>query len=74
MNIYLISQDQNIGYDTYDACVVAAESETIARNITPDGRFGSSWASSPEYVNVKLIGVAIEEIKTGVILESFNAG
>lgn len=35
MNLYLISQDVSNDYDTYDAAVVAAESEEEARKIHP---------------------------------------
>lgn len=35
MNIYLIQQKANTGYDTYDAAVVAAESQEAARRIHP---------------------------------------
>ena len=35
MKLYLISQDVNDGYDTYDSAVVAAESEEDARSIHP---------------------------------------
>jgi hypothetical protein len=35
MNLYLLSQDVVCGYDTYDSCVVAAESEDEARKIHP---------------------------------------
>lgn len=38
MNIYLLSQDDVGGWDTYDNCVVAAESEDAARRVHPDGR------------------------------------
>ena len=37
MNLYLLTQRTNNGYDTYDSCVVAAESESDARTIHPDG-------------------------------------
>lgn len=33
MNLYLLKQEINTGYDTYDSCVVAAESEEDARVI-----------------------------------------
>ncbi len=36
MNIYLLSQSEKHGYDTYNCCVVAAESEEEARKIHPD--------------------------------------
>lgn len=79
MNLYLISQDVNNSYDTYDSAVVAAESEEAARKIRPgedelrpDAR---DWTwTKPENVTVKLIGVADEGIEAGVICASFNAG
>ncbi len=37
MKLYLVSQNVNSGYDTYDAMVVAAESEDEARLINPGG-------------------------------------
>jgi hypothetical protein len=82
MNIYLLSQDEATGYDTYDACVVAAESAEDAVAIHPgynDGwptdRFTmSAWASKPENVTTILLGLAVEGTERGVILASFNAG
>lgn len=35
MNLYLISQDKNSGYDTYDSAVVVAENEQGAREVHP---------------------------------------
>lgn len=35
MNIYLISQNKNVGYDTYDSAVVAAETAEAARCTHP---------------------------------------
>jgi hypothetical protein len=35
MNLYLISQDADDNYDTYDSAVVAAKSEDDARTINP---------------------------------------
>ena len=105
MNIYLLSQSEVDGYDTYDSCVVAAENEEDARQIHPsefvthvkDGKFmgtysdtalngkagkeyendnGYEWVSYRDInlIEVKLIGVADEGIKRGVICASFNAG
>ena len=80
MNLYLISQEHNRNYDTYDSAVVAAESEEAARLTRPgqdDWPEGNTrdwtWAK-PEYVKVKLIGTAIEGTSAGVICASFNAG
>lgn len=35
MKLYLISQDVNNGYDTYDSAVVCAKSPTAAKHISP---------------------------------------
>jgi len=37
MKLWLISQTENIGYDTYDSAVVAAETEDQARGMNPGG-------------------------------------
>ena len=76
MNIYLLTQTDNGGYDTYDSCVVIAASEREAKNIDPSGEGWSSefssWASSPDKVEASLIGVS--DLPEGVVLTSFNAG
>lgn len=36
MNLYLLTQDTVRGYDTYDSCVVCAESEEEAQKIVPN--------------------------------------
>jgi hypothetical protein len=61
MNLYLISQMENTGYDTFNAAVVAAENETEARRIHPDENhkwndFSKKWEndqgrpSSPDWL------------------------
>ena len=79
MNLYLISQDVNENYDTYDSAIVAARTNKEARMIHPSGydwdgesRYGS-WVSA-ENVNAKIIGVAKKGTTKGVVLASFNAG
>ncbi len=80
MNLYLISQSENTGYDTYDSAVVAAPTSHAARRMQPDGRLWppelwcQDWATKPENVTVKLLGLARANIKQGVICASFNAG
>lgn len=79
MNIYLLTQDENNHYDTYDSMVVAASSEEAARNVNPSiygwGSRYTGWASKPENVNVELIGIATRDYEDGeIILSSFNAG
>ncbi len=81
MNLYLISQTVNKGYDTYDSAVVAAPDVESARQMDPSG-YGAMkweersglWAYDSEQVKVELIGVAAPFTKEGVICASFNAG
>lgn len=84
MNLYLISQDENNDYDTFDSAVVAAKSTKEAQNMYP--RTGKpmtedewknpylGWVKSPEQVKVTYLGVAGKKVKRGVICASFNAG
>ena len=78
MNLYLLSQSENRGYDTYDSCVVCAGNETLARETRPGysnwGDLFNSWASKPANVTVEFLGQAGDRISAGVICESFNAG
>lgn len=49
MNLYLLTQSENTGYDTFDSCVVAAPDEATARTIHPrnDIRWdGRGWLYS----------------------------
>ena len=39
MNIYLLSQSKNTGYDTWDSCVVIAKDEDEARMTHPYYRY-----------------------------------
>jgi hypothetical protein len=82
MNLYLLEQSVNNGYDTYDSVVVAAETEEEAKFIHPseyeknwdgkDCRF-SDWCDVKD-ISVTLIGTATTDTKKGVVLASFNAG
>ena len=81
MKLYLIWQNDNNDYDTYDSAVVVAESEEDAKTIHPYNKEPvtevnegySSWTTINN-VNVKYIGEAAENQKRGVICASFNAG
>lgn len=90
MYLWLISQTENGGYDTYDSAVVAAYSEAEARRVHPrgsnfdedakeswsawDGHF-ADWAFHPSNVVAIRIGVASGKLKSGeVICSSYNAG
>jgi len=76
MNLYLLTQDTNNDWDTFDSCVVVASSIEEARLITPDGSpftdHWPSWALSPDDVTVTLIGSA-EPTNKLVLCASFNA-
>ena len=85
MNLYLISQTENEGYDTYDSAVVCAETEEQAQMIHPghlihpdvvwDGKAvqWGTWCDA-EQVKVQLVGSAVPGTKLGtVICSSFNA-
>jgi len=81
VNLYLLTQTENVGYDTYDAAIVCAESEEEAVKIHPDGEifndgwtWGLSWVMYPRDVKCQKIGVADKSIEKGVVLASFNAG
>ena len=80
MNIYLIEQNKNTDYDTYDSAIVTAETEEQARLTHPEGKPNwdgkderySTWCGA-EYVTVTLVGKS--DVKTsGVLLASFRAG
>lgn len=81
MNLYLLEQDVNMDWDTYDSVIVCAESEEEAVKIHPDGeiwgtvyRWDYTWAENPSLVKCRKIGVADKSIEKGVVLASFNAG
>jgi len=82
MKLWLISQDENTTWDTYDSAVVAAETEDEARRIHPAGDYWNrpeyeglnGWCKFPEQVEVKLLGEAAPDIEPGIVLASFNAG
>ena len=86
MNIYLISQTINRGWDIYDSAVVVAESADDAKKIHPAGIEGGDietpiaaqngswydWCAQKD-VKVKEIGVIFEGMERGVVCASFNA-
>jgi len=80
MNIYLISQEVNRYYDTYDAAIVAAKDKKSARQLNPatgkpmteeDWSMGL-WCSGVGQVTVKYLGKAKQGTKQSLLLSSFN--
>ena len=81
MNLYLLEQDVNMDWDTYDSVIVCAESEEEAVKIHPNGdffdtgwRWRDAWVENPSLVKCQKIGVADKSVEKGVVLASFNAG
>lgn len=80
LNLYLISQDINNGYDTYDSIIVCAENEEEAKMIKPNGELleddDYSWVNLSQINKLKIefLGVANKGIEKGIILASFHAG
>ena len=79
LNLYLLSQTQNGGWDTHDSCLVVAETREDARQINPSsggwGRTYSSWARDHKDVEVEYIGAASVHLSAGdIVCSSFNAG
>ena len=79
LGIYLITQTDNLGYDTYDAAVVCAPDAETAKRMHPrDGMIANwhdeTWASKPEQVTAFRIGEAADECQQGLVLGSYNAG
>jgi hypothetical protein len=80
MKLYLLKQNDNNNYDTYDSCLVCAENEADARTIDPNGnefkegaRY-NEWALSKDSITCEEIGEANDKQERGVVIASFNAG
>ena len=88
MKLFKLTQDAVDGYDTYDSCIVCAESKEDAIKISPSGWDGltecpteeshedysySGWCTQKD-VQCEYLGEAKEGLKRGVICSSFNAG
>ena len=87
MKLWLISQNDRDGYDTYDRAVVAATTAEDAAKIHPNGYSSyqpggesdwpstyGSWCESADRVTVRYLGESGDGMEPGVICASFNAG
>ena len=82
--LFLLEQLDNLGWDTYDSCIVCAENELEAAKIHPASIHyevdewcidAGDWAKSPLNVQVTFLGIADNSIElNSVICASFNAG
>lgn len=83
MKLWLLTQKINNCYDTFDSCVVAADTEEEARKIHPGLKwrtveditewYNRDWVK-PEDVIVEYIGTTDRIFDKPVICASFNAG
>ncbi len=77
MNLYLISQQANNAYDTYDSAVIVANNSTEAKQFTGlNSETHDTW-TTPDNVTVTKLGIASPFLnaKAGTIIcSSFNAG
>lgn len=76
MNLYLVSRTDDVGYDQFDAFVVAASNEieaTLFLLQKHDKPQLSTWPALNK-TDVKLIGMTTEYTEPTEILGSFNAG
>lgn len=80
MKLYLLKQNVLNHYDTYDSCIVCANSKRDAINIRPDGEdwnkinWFSQWPFKKSDIVCTEIGIANPNLERGVVLSSFNAG
>ena len=76
--LWLISQEVNNGWDTYDSAVVCAETPEEAQNIYPGGPEDPEWRNrdwaDPKDVKVQYLGEASTMVNVGVVCSSYNAG
>lgn len=77
LKIYLLKRIGKTGFDEYEGCVVAAESEEAALTIAPNGKpfdpLYSEWVKDVSQIKCTEIGSANKQQKTGVIMASYNA-
>lgn len=78
LKLYLLTQTDASGYDTYSAAVVCARSSAAAKRIHPSPSSlweSDSWAKSPSRVSADFLGYAAGPSREGeVICASFHAG
>lgn len=77
MNLYLLTRNDDVGWDEYISMVVAAPDEESARVISPRGQDYQidDWDWAPPWlINVTLIGTAVPGVAKGPVHKSFKAG
>ena len=79
MNIYKLWQDEVRGYDTYDSCVVIAEDEQKAKDLSIKELCSGDvwvrarkWTSNWTKIEAQFLGTS--ELPEQMVIASFNAG
>jgi hypothetical protein len=72
--LWLISRTDSIGYDEYDAFVVAASNIKAARAFAAEGVKGAAGEFTVQNTTTQRIGAASAKVPAGIVLGSFNAG
>jgi len=82
MKLYLLTQDENQGENSFNSCVVVAENKEAARKVHPFGDWDrvDVWTYEPEGVDVYYLGNARKDLEkvgfslkvNNVICSSFN--
>ena len=70
MKIYLVSTNEKVGWDDYDAIVVCAKSKKVAIGLAV--AYCHNFRGN--HVEAECLGTANRKQKEGEILSSFNAG
>lgn len=83
LNLYIVKRIDYIGWDVYDSFMCAAENESQAENMHPDGGplivdekdvCTDTWTTKNNVVSI-FIGIASSDITTPqVLLASYKAG
>ncbi len=78
LKLWKVYRIDPVGYDEYDAFVVAAYTAKEAEGYHPSAsgnRFSRTWPDNPDFIMSLMIGSAAAGTKPGtVILTSFRAG
>lgn len=67
--LYLLERTDRIDYDDYDSIIVCASTADEAIKIRPEYGWGLE-----KYILLTKIGIAEDNVKTGIVLGSFNEG
>lgn len=76
MKLYLLTRNDKTGYDEYLGYVIAADTETQARDIAAANAAdeGAEVWNSQLDCNVTLLALNSTKREAGIVLDSFNAG